>query len=97
MLIDSHHPLLASWSITTRLGLGLMWPSQEKHQQRPITCFKWSNDSVQLGVQRGIECIGFEGFNQVRIEGSIGVSRGGPSISYPCARGGQYNLIWAMR
>jgi len=38
----------------------------------PITCSKWSNDSVQdKGIERGIECIGFECFNQVRIERSI--------------------------
>ena len=48
-------------------------------------------------IKRRIECIGFEGFHQVRIERSIGVSRGDPSTSYPCARGVQYNLIWAMR
>jgi hypothetical protein len=50
-----------------------MWygPAQ-KHQQGPITCSKWSNDSVQdKGIERGIECIGFECFNQVRIEKSI--------------------------
>jgi hypothetical protein len=47
--------------------------------------------------KRGIECIGFECFNQVRIERSIRVSRGDPSTSYPCARGVQHNLIWAMR
>jgi hypothetical protein len=70
----------------------------QKHQQEPITCSKWSNHSVQdKGIKRGIECIGFECFNQVRIERSIRVSRGDPSISYPCARGVQYNLIWAMR
>jgi hypothetical protein len=70
----------------------------QKHQQGPITCSKWSNDLVQdKGTERGIECIGFECFNQVRIERSIGLSRGDPSTSYPCARGVQYNLIWAMR
>ena len=66
----------------------------QKHQQGPITCSKWFNDSVQ---DKGIECIGFESFNQVRIEGSIGVSKRGPNTSYPCARGAQDNLIWAMR
>jgi len=45
---------------------------------------------------KGIECIGFEGFNQVRFERSIRASRGGPSISFSCARRAQYNLIWAM-
>jgi len=55
------------------------------------------NDSVQdkgieRGIERGIECIGFEGFDQVGIERSIGVLRGGPNTSYPCARGAQYNL-----
>jgi hypothetical protein len=44
-----------------------------------ITCSKWSDDSVQ---DKGIECIGFEGFDLVRIERSIGVSRGGPGTSY---------------
>jgi hypothetical protein len=39
----------------------------------------------------------FEGFNQIRFEGSIEVSREGPNTSYPCARGVQSNLIWAMR
>ena len=58
----------------------------------------WSNDLVQdKDIERGIECIGFECFNQVRIERSIRVSRGDPSTSYPCARGVQHNLIWAMR
>jgi hypothetical protein len=52
------------------------------------------NDSVQdKGIERGIECIGFEGFDLVGIERSIGVLRGGPNTSYPCARGAQYNLI----
>ena len=73
---------------------GLWCGPAQKHQQRPITCSKWSNESVQ---DKGIECIGFECFNQVRIERSIKVSRGDPSTSYPCARGVQYNLIWAMR
>jgi len=70
----------------------MMWTSPET--PGPITCSKWSNDSVQAkNIERGIECIAFEGFNQVRIERSIGVSRGDPSTSYPCARGVQYNLI----
>jgi len=70
----------------------------QKHQQGPITCSKWSNDSVQdKDIERGIECIGFEGFNQVRIEMSIGVSRGDPSTSYPCAKEVQDNLIWSMK
>jgi len=64
----------------------------------PLHVSKWSNDSVQdKGIERGIECIGFERFNQVIIERSIRVSRGVPTTSYPCARGVQYNLIWAMR
>jgi len=66
----------------------------QKHQQGPITCSKWSGDSDQ---DKGIECIGFECFNQVRIERFIRVSRGYPSTSYPWARGVQHNLIWAMR
>ena len=70
----------------------------QKHQQGPITCSKWSNDSVQdKGIKRGIECIGFEYFNQVRIERSIRVLGGDPSTCYPCAREVQDNLIWAMR
>jgi hypothetical protein len=32
-----------------------------------------------------------------KIERSIRVSRGDPSTSYPCARGVERNLIWAMR
>jgi len=64
------------------------------NQQGPITCSKWSNDSVQdKGIERGIECIGFECFNQVRIERSIRVSRGDPSTSYPCARGSNTTLF----
>jgi len=35
-------------------------------------------------------------FNQVRIERSIGVLKGGPNTSYPCARGAQYNLITTL-
>ena len=70
----------------------------QKHQKGSITCSKWSNDSVQdKSIERDIECIGFECFNQVRIETSIRVSREDPSTSYPCARGVQHNLIWAMR
>jgi hypothetical protein len=49
------------------------------------------------GIERGIECIGFEGFDKFRMERSIEVSRGRFSTSYPCALGAQYNLIWAMR
>ena len=65
---------------------------------RTITCSKWTNDSVQdKDIERRIECFGFEGFHQVKIERSIGVLRGDPSTSYPCVRGVQYNLIWAMR
>jgi hypothetical protein len=48
-------------------------------------------------IERGIKCIGFECFNQVRSATSIRVSKGDPSTSYPCARGVQHNLIWAMR
>jgi hypothetical protein len=48
-------------------------------------------------IERGIECIGFEGFDQVRIEGSMEVSRGDPSTSYPYARGAQSKVIWAIR
>jgi len=44
----------------------------------PLHVSKWSNDSVQdKGIERGIECIGFEGFDEVRIKRFIGVSRGG--------------------
>jgi len=50
-----------------------------------------------LSLRKGIECIGFEVFNQVKFEGSIGVSRGGLNTSYPWARGVQSNIIWAMR
>jgi hypothetical protein len=33
----------------------------------PLHVFKWSNDSVQdKGIERGIECISFECFNQVQ-------------------------------
>ena len=70
----------------------------QKHQQGPITCSKWSNDAVKdKGIERGNECIGFEGFNQDKIARTIGVSRGDPSTSYPCAREVQYNIIWAMK
>jgi len=35
-----------------------------KHEYGPITSSKWANDSVQdKGIERDIECIGFEGFN----------------------------------
>ena len=69
----------------------VMWTSPETPAS---TCSKCSNDSVQdKGIERGIECISFECFNQVRIERSIRVSRGDPSTSYPCARGVQHNLI----
>ena len=40
---------------------------------------------------------GFEGFNQVKIVRTIGVSREDPNTSYPCVEGVQYNLIWAMK
>ena len=60
---------------------------------RYITCSKWTDDSVQdKDIKRRIECIGFEGFHQVRIGRSMGVSRGDPTTSYPCARGVQYSL-----
>ena len=73
-------------------------PSTYRRIWMVSSCSKWSNDSVQdKGIERGIECIGFECFNQIRIERSIRVSRGDPSTSYPCARGVQHNLIWAMR
>jgi hypothetical protein len=70
-----------------------MWTSPET-PARTHYMFQMVQDK---GIKRGIECIGFECFNQVRIEMSIRVSRGDPSTSYPCARGVQYNLIWAMR
>ena len=58
-----------------------------RNTRNTITCSKWSNDLVQdKDIERGIECIGFESFNQVRIERSIGVSRDDPSTFYPCAR-----------
>jgi len=61
-------------------------------------CSKWSNDLVQeKGIEKGIECIDFKGFDQVRFEGSIKVLRRGPNTSYSCARGAQSNLIWAIR
>jgi hypothetical protein len=97
------------WKFTFLLTLFgpnlILWPVDvkwcgpaHKHQQGPVTCSKWSDNSVQVkDIERGIECIGFKGFDQVRFEGSIGVSRGGPSTSYPFARGAQSNLIWAMR
>jgi hypothetical protein len=57
-----------------------------------------ANDPVQnKSIKRGIECIDFEGFDQVRFEGSIEASREGLRTSYPYARGAQSNLIWAMR
>ena len=65
------------------------FPNQRKSKLQPCVQDK--------GIERAIECIGFKGFHLVRIERSIRVSRGGPSTSYPCARGAQYNLIWAMR
>jgi hypothetical protein len=66
--------------------------------QRPIGGANRANDSVQdKGIERGIQCIGLEGFDQVRLEWSIRVSRGGPNTSYPYARGAHSNLIWAMR
>ena len=78
--------------------MGPCWCFWAGPYQWPISCSKWCNDSVQdKGIERGIECIAFEGFNQVRIERSIRVSRGDPSTSYPCASGVQDNLIWAMR
>jgi len=47
-----------------------------------------ANDPVQnKSIKRGIECIDFEGFDQVRFEGFIEVSREDLSTSYPYARG----------
>jgi len=49
------------------------------------------------GIERDIEYISFEGFDQVRFEGSIGVSEGSLNTSYQCAKGAQSNFIWVMR
>jgi len=47
--------------------------STHKHQKGPITYFKWANDLVlDKVIERGNECIGFDGLDQVRFEGSIG-------------------------
>jgi len=75
---------------------GMMWTSPET-PEGPITCSKWSNDSVQdKGIERGIECIDFECFNQVRIKRSIRVSRGDPStcvwVAWP--RDHKVRIIW---
>ena len=40
------------------------------------------------GIEKDIECIGFEGFTRVRFKKSIGASRGGLHIFYPYAKGG---------
>jgi hypothetical protein len=62
-----------------------------------VICSKWSNDSVQdKYIEKDIECIGYEDFDQVRNKISIRVSRGGLNTFYPFARGPQYNLIWAI-
>jgi len=53
--------------------------------------------SQTKALKEALNALVFECLNQVRIERSIRVSRGDPSISYPCARGVQHNLIWAMR
>jgi hypothetical protein len=71
-----------------------MWTSLETPARSHYMYQMVQYDSIQ---DKGIEYIGFERFNQVRIERSIRVSRGDPSTSYPCARGVQYNLIWTMR
>ena len=42
-----------------------------------------ARSKTKANIERGIECIDFEGFDQVRIERSIGLSRGGRSTSYP--------------
>jgi hypothetical protein len=52
---------------------------------------------IERGIERDIEYISFEGFDQVRFEGSIGVSEGGLNTSYQCAKGAQSNFIWVMR
>jgi hypothetical protein len=66
---------------------GMMWTILET-PTRTHYMFQWSNDSVQdEDIERGIGCIGFEGFDQVRFEKPIRVLKGGPSTSYPCARG----------
>ena len=76
--------------------VGLWCGSTHKYHQG--TCSKWSNDLVQdKGIERDIECIGFEGFDKVRFEGSIEVSKGSVSTSYPCVRVAQSNLVLAMR
>jgi hypothetical protein len=59
--------LISESKIMNALVLDWYGPAQ-KHQQGPITCSKWSNDSVQ---DKGIECIGFEGFNQVRLKSPL--------------------------
>jgi hypothetical protein len=65
---------------------------------QPNTNINHAKDLLEVSsFAKGIECIGFEGFDQVRFEGLIGVSKGEPSTSYPCVRGSQSNLIWAMR
>ena len=79
------------------VGCVTMW-SRGSHQARTHYMFQmvhWLDP--RKGIERVIECIGFEGFNQVKIERSIGVSKGGPNTSYPYVRGAQYNLIWVMR
>jgi len=55
------------------------------------------NRSKIKALKDALNAIGFEGFDQVRFQGSIGVSKGGLSTSYPCARVAQSNNFWAMR
>ena len=45
---------------------------------------------------KGLICC-FEGFNQVKVVRTIGVSKGDLSTSYPCVGGVQYNLIWVIK
>ena len=47
----------------------------------------------QMVQEKGIEFIGFECFDPVRFQGSIGVSRVGPNTSYLYAKEAQSNLI----
>jgi hypothetical protein len=48
-------------------------------------------------LKEALNALVFKGFNKVRFEASIRVSRGGPSTFYPCEREAQSNLIWVMR
>jgi hypothetical protein len=58
--------------VITRFTLvGWCGPFQ-KHQPLPIICSKWLSDSIQdKGIKRGIECIGFKGFDQVNLKGPL--------------------------